>query len=107
VSEQLSGNPGQVSEYVRITDRKIELTDEGVDALMADYTPTTGAVRTDYANVTQFGLDMYKPRYEEFDRWLAEVKAQAWEEAVRHIKFVSWDEIEILKENPYRHGENK
>jgi hypothetical protein len=34
------------------------------------YTPTTGAIRTDYANVAQFGLDMTKHRYEEFDRWL-------------------------------------
>ena len=53
-----------MSEYVRITDRKIELTDEGVDALMADYTPTTEEVRDRYASQTD--------AYPEFDRWLAE-----------------------------------
>lgn len=43
----------------------------------------------------------------EFDRWLAEVKAQAWEEgcqsAVRNITFADRDVLDV---NPYQ-GENK
>ena len=41
------------------------------------YTPTTEVVRTDYIR-TQF-TDVDKAG-EEFDRWLAEVKAEVWDE---------------------------
>ena len=63
-----------MTEYVRITDRKIELTDEGVEALVSDYTPTTEEVRS-YFRGSSFSSG------EQFDRWLAEVKAQAVEKA--------------------------
>lgn len=57
------------------------------------YTPTTGVVRTDYIR-TQF-TDVDKAG-EEFDRWLAEVKAEAWQEG--------WDTKPPYQEinNPYR-----
>jgi len=66
-----------MNDYVRITDRKIELTDEAVDALMADYTPTTEEIRSQYLWLGGMDGELGE---EQFDRWLAEVKAQAWEE---------------------------
>lgn len=86
-----------MSEYVRITDRKIELTDEAVEALMGEDTPTTEEVRLDYR-------ERRVSRGEAFDRWLAEVKAQAWEEGF-HAKWYDYSE-KPEQGNPYR-GENK
>lgn len=65
---------------------------------MSEYTPTTEEVRNDWAS----GIDP-AGRRAEFDRWLAEVKAQAWEEGQDA-------ELERLAEepprpNPYRQGE--
>jgi hypothetical protein len=80
-----------VSEYVRITDRKIELTDEGVEALMGDHTPTTEQVRKGL--LTGYVSDS------EFDRWLAEVKAQAFDLGAASQRCA-------YPKNPYR-GENK
>lgn len=64
-----------MSEYVRITERKIELTDEGVEALMSDYTPTTEEVKDSYVSM-QVCLAYPNPDAE-FDRWLAKVKREA------------------------------
>ncbi len=88
-----------MSEYVRITDRKIELTDEGVEALMSDYIPTTEEVRDAYEST--WLSDTMTGRDAEFDRWLAEVKAQAWQEG--------WDTKPPYQEinNPYRQGEEQ
>jgi hypothetical protein len=85
-----------MSEYVRITDRKIELTDEAVDALMGDYTPTTEQIRKGL--LTGYVSDS------EFDRWLAEVKAQVWEEG--QDAELERPADEPPRSNPYR-GENK
>lgn len=41
---------------------------------MSDYTPTTEEVREEYADCTAGMYDAYA----EFDRWLAEVKAEAF-----------------------------
>ena len=89
-----------MSEYVRITDRKIELTDEGVDALMADYIPTTERVRTSYACQREsiYGVEH---DFAEFDRWLAEVKAQAWEEGYTQGSKDMYDG-DFPTPNPYR-----
>lgn len=53
---------------------------------MSDYTPTTNAVRNAYmihifdgVQHRDIGLSMA-----EFDRWLAEAKAAAWDEAIDH-----------------------
>lgn len=44
-----------------------------------EYTPTTDDVRRHYSNwVEEYGGDKTGP--DEFDRWLAEVKATVWEE---------------------------
>ena len=60
-----------------------------------DYTPTTEEVRTGYSTAT---YDDAKAEIE-FDRWLAEVKAQAWQEG--------WDTKPPYQEinNPYRQRE--
>jgi len=75
---------------------------------VSDYTPTTEEVRDRYASQTD--------AYPEFDRWLAEVKAQAVIELVARIEaaviLLGDDDItptgrrmisKVL--NPYRHGE--
>ena len=60
------------------------------------YTPTTAVVRTDYIR-TQF-TDVDKAG-EEFDRWLAEVKAEVWEEGMYAGKA---DDYFGDPDNPYR-----
>ena len=72
---------------------------------MTDYTPTTEEVRETYqGGLIQVGPNTYeivdeKQAKAEFDRWLAEVKAQAWQEG--------WDTKPPYQEinNPYRQGE--
>ena len=54
------------------------------------YTPTTEEVRLDYAPAKTFPADAE----EQFDRWLAEVKAQAWHEGL--------EAAELGIANPYR-----
>lgn len=64
---------------------------------MSDYTPTTEEVRQ-LAPLTD----------EEFDRWLAEVKADAWQDGAYHI--AGRDNELVTKadtENPYRQGEEQ
>ena len=51
---------------------------------MSDYTPTTEEVRLDYAPAKTFPADAE----EQFDRWLAEVKATEREDCVNHVKFL-------------------
>lgn len=66
---------------------------------MTDYTPTTKEVRLDYAPAKTFPADAE----EQFDRWLAEVKAQAWEEGM----LVGQDNYYGSPSNPYRQGEQQ
>ena len=51
---------------------------------MSDYTPPTEQVREIYAEIrhesTRLGLN---PHRAEFDRWLEQVKAEAWDEGHR------------------------
>jgi hypothetical protein len=68
---------------------------------VSDYTPTTGDVRARY--VRDHGAHFVSD-WAEFDRWLAEVKAQAWEEGF-HAKWYDYSE-KPEQGNPYR-GENK
>ena len=70
------------------------------------YTPTTEQVRAGYAWRDNVGSKTYET---EFDRWLAEVKAQAWEEGITAfdqaiIKDVD-DPWSQLPDNPYREEE--
>ena len=58
---------------------------------MSDYTPTTEEVR-DHNNWLG----------EEFDRWLAEVKAEAWEEGCQSGWERQWQTDDEITFNPYR-----
>ena len=82
---------------------------------MTDYIPETNDVRMNYVDGTRqlHGKNMrLEDVYSEFDRWLAEVKAQAWEEgfdAGEHDVFgriakVEWDKEHTCIPNPYRQG---
>lgn len=58
-----------------------------------DYTPTTEYVKAIYVNAIDRGIDECNA---EFNRWLAEVKAQAWAEGVADRDRYDYPE------NPYR-----
>ena len=66
---------------------------------MTDYTPTTEEVRS-YFMGSSFS------RGEQFDRWLAEVKAQAWEEGYFEDHNMTPSARRIMNKmlNPYRQG---
>ena len=78
----------------------------------SDYTPTTGDVRARY--VRDHGAHFVSD-WAEFDRWLAEVKAQAWQEGqLALLEYMGvplypskGDETRNPKQplNPYRQGE--
>jgi len=72
---------------------------------MSEYTPTTEEVRADYCLLA----DASRPREMQFDRWLAEVKAQAWEEGQLSMKLVMsvWPKQHHMPSNPYRLGETE
>lgn len=95
-----------MSDYVRITDRKIEMTEEGVEALMSDYTPTTEEVSIGWAWYKSGWIhsDEIQPQ---FDRWLAEVKAQAWEEGHSQPWELGEGGYALKAVNPYRQGETE
>ena len=76
---------------------------------MSGYTPTTEEVRDSYDY--QFTLGMSDiSRIAEFDRWLASVKAEAWEEgfnagegeAYEHEARLQWSMPHDCTVNPYR-----
>ena len=60
---------------------------------MSDYTPTTEEVRTLVQGASA----------DEFDRWLAEVKAQAWEEGYEQSDSDDYSG-QPNSANPYRQG---
>ena len=72
---------------------------------MSDYTPTTEEVRKNYWVGTAFSKNAMRTadkilEYEAFDRWLAEVKADAWDEGWLHnVDDRIWSS---LHDNPYR-----
>ena len=73
---------------------------------MNDYTPPTEQVREIYAEIrhesTRLGLN---PHRAEFDRWMEQVKAEAWDEGftdgVNH-DLGDWDNAPSIINNPYR-----
>lgn len=74
---------------------------------MSDYTPTTEEVRNQYSGLSTAHSNHAGQVYinfAEFDRWLAEVKAQAWEEG-----YDSGAERNYMDSpsNPYRQGEEQ
>ena len=70
---------------------------------MTDYTPTTEEVRLRYSDSRYWGEELDA----QFDRWLAEVKAEAWEEGYAHGNADAFTEARLDRDNPYRNGENK
>ena len=68
---------------------------------MVDYTPTTEEVRNAIWLLKYLDTPVALPDETGFDRWLAEVKAQAWQEG--------WDTKPPYQEinNPYRQGEEQ
>ena len=74
-----------------------------------NYTPTTEEVRHGYvANSSEMRSD--KKLYEEFDRWIAEVKREVWDDAVNQvIATVRCDSEDVtwVNKNPYRQGEEQ
>jgi hypothetical protein len=77
---------------------------------VSDYTPTTEEIRLRYSDSRYWGEELDTAFY----RWLAEVKAEAWEEGAvwqrenavpddrrMKVRFVS----ELQAVNPYREGE--
>ena len=72
---------------------------------MSEYTPTTEEVRN--ALIRSAPLDEWELRGTQFDRWLADVKAQAWEEGYDtcfDLTTKPGDTYPYV--NPYRKGEN-
>ena len=76
------------------------------------YTPTTEEVRNAFSLMED---DLAtEENFQNFDRWLAEVKAQAWEEGCRwgavefqslERKLYDEDKVEVTDaDNPYRQG---
>lgn len=87
-----------MSEYVRITDRKIELTDEGVKALMTQYTPTTEEVRDAYEST--WLSDTMTGRDAEFNRWLVAERKRVAELAIQRERERV---VKLLNEHHYAH----
>ena len=75
---------------------------------MTDYTPTTEEIRLRYSDSRHWGEELDA----QFDRWLAEVKAQAWEkgyDAGLQRDQLSKSEFPYgtVNTNPYRKGEEQ
>ena len=79
---------------------------------MSDYTPTTEEVRNGERLARLYKVNGFdyvateKISPEEFDRWLADVKAEAWEEGYDD-GYVDGSCDRERADNPYRQGENK
>jgi hypothetical protein len=78
------------------------------DDSIRHYTPTTEEVRDKFS--------FLYPAFEgQFDRWLAEVKAEAWEEGFdagerdvfEHDERDEWGKEHTCIQNPYRQGETE
>lgn len=58
---------------------------------MTEYTPPTEQVREIYAEIRHEGTGQgFKPHRAEFDRWLNEIKAEAWDEGSRAEADRAW-----------------
>ncbi len=91
---ELFGNPEQLSELSGNPEQ-------------LPYTPTTEEVRNAFSLMED---DLAtEENFQNFDSWLAEVKAQAWEEGLASIKphLSVWPKQHHLPANPYRQGEEQ
>lgn len=72
---------------------------------MSDYTPTTEDIRAAYENRAAIGPPAMAADYEEaaaqFDRWLASVRAEAWDGGFRSGVAYQVDDNDAWR-NPYR-----
>ncbi len=73
---------------------------------MSDYTPTTEEVRQGWRTVKdgKFYVKELPIESDEFDRWLAEVKAQVWDKG---YEAGLTDFASSMTTNPYRQGETE
>jgi hypothetical protein len=74
---------------------------------MSDYTPSTEEVRNQYSGFSTSNSNHTGQVYinlAKFDRWLAEVKAEAWD---RGYEAGLTDFASSMTTNPYRHGETE
>lgn len=62
------------------------------------YTPTTDEVRAQWG----YNYPDYDNTPEEFDRWLAQVKAEVWDECGQDIHGDHYPDTETYLRNPYR-----
>lgn len=74
---------------------------------MSDYRPTTQEVRTSYGAAVTFPTMSLPERRRAFDRWLEQVKAEAWEEGKRAgLRQSDWEHgdtaTQYIATNPYR-----
>lgn len=73
---------------------------------MSDYTPTTEEVRGYIARVQGTGGSLAHAQAEAiglwFDRWLAQVKAEVWDECGQDIHGDHYPDTETYLRNPYR-----
>ena len=78
---------------------------------MSDYTPSTEEVRRQYAfGVANETFSSWGDAEKWFDRWLAEVKAQAWQEGTHAMALelqYHFGENHKCVTNPYRQGEEQ
>jgi hypothetical protein len=73
---------------------------------MSDYTPTTEEMRKAYARYPGDWIRANREARKQFDRWLAEVKAQAWEEGNKQAhQDIDGEWPTSYTSNPYREGE--
>lgn len=76
---------------------------------MSDYTPTTAKMFEAYYNYLRHTSRTSRDAEAEFDRWLAEVKAEAWQEGTHamslELQYHFGDNHKCVT-NPYRQGEN-
>lgn len=75
---------------------------------MSEHTPTTENIRQTFAYV-RAGLDhddgypfVMEFHVEAFDRWLAQVKAEVWDECGQDIHGDHYPDTETYLRNPYR-----
>ena len=75
---------------------------------MSNHTPTTERVREEYA--TRMAPHLDHARAEAFDRWLANVKAEAWDAGFAagvNTDMGDYEHPPEVRANPYRNGDTK
>lgn len=75
---------------------------------MSDYTPTTEEVRRSHWLGTAMRSTDHLRENAAFNRWLAEVRADAWQDGAYHIAGKDNELVHVADtENPYRQGETE